>query len=199
MHYDKTLTYATVIMLFAMAAVFFYSILSYSNMNSIEPGWAQTPTYGEFIVHMDKMQFPHVVLFLIILGLCIPKRILPRKLLYVMSLILLLISFSLYLKDYRLALGVVLLIGTILQMLVLIFSIAGKKLEFLGPGYFLRVGSSLIHFGVVYFVLSVVYPPFVVLDPLTVFWISTAVIAIGMFFIFYLREKDSYWRKPLES
>jgi hypothetical protein len=184
---DKPLTMAAVAVLLALGMVSLYGIYDYAREAGTNPGFAYSPAYLTFMQKMDRLAFPPAVVFILLLALCIPKRILPERYLIPLSAALLTAAFALYTRDYRLALGVVLLSALLLQLLVLALTLLGRELHFMKHSFGKRVGSALIHLGVLAVALSIVQPSWVLADPLSVFWSATAAITAGMLLLFYAR------------
>ncbi|NOZ59266.1 MAG: hypothetical protein GXO66_06805 [Euryarchaeota archaeon] len=182
---EKNLTLGAVAALLALGAVSLYSIYEYAEKTGDNPGFAYSPEYLGFMQQMDRLAFPIAVAFLLILAVCIPKRVVPERLLLPLSAALVLVAVVLYFRDYRFALGVVLLFAFLLQLLVLGLTLAGRELHFMRQGYWKRVGSALVHLGVVAVLLSIVQPAWVLTDPITFFWGATAAITAGMALLFY--------------
>jgi hypothetical protein len=188
MGFDKPLTMAAVATLLALGVVSLYGIYDYAMKSRADPAFAYSMAYLDFMQKMDRLAFPFAVAFILILAICIPKRIVPERYLIPPSALLLVVAFGVYLKDYRLALGVVLTFALALQAGVFALTLAGKELHFHSVGYKKRVGSTLVHLGIVAIALSIVQPSWVILEPLTVFWGATAAIGIGMLLLFYTRS-----------
>ena len=82
----------------------------------------------------------------------------------------------------------VVLIGAFgLQATVLVLAVAGsKQLHFEKKGYWLRVGSSLIHLGLILFILDLFLYRMRPLH-LVLFWVTTVATTTGMGLCFYSR------------
>ncbi|WP_456475531.1 hypothetical protein [Candidatus Pyrohabitans sp.] len=188
MGFDKSLTLLAVATLIALGVVSLYGIYDYAMESRADSSFMYSMAYLNFMQKMDRLAFPFAVAFILILAICIPKRIVPERYLIPLSALLLVLAFGLYLKDYRLALGVVLAFALILQAGVLALTMAGKELHFLSIGYKKRTGSALTHLGIVMVTLSIVQPDWVILDSLTVFWGATITIGAGMLLLFYTKS-----------
>ena len=72
-----------------------------------------------------------------------------------------------------------------LQLWVLIMALAGSRLlHFEKKGYWVRVGSSLIHLGLIFFILDIFLYNMYKLH-LILFWVTTVATVLGMLFCFY--------------
>jgi len=189
MNLDKNLILATLIVFFAFGVISLYGIYDYAKKTEKDRDFIYSGEYSRYIQKMDSLAFPVTVALLLLLSLCIPKRILPEKYLMSFSFIILGLALLLYIRDLRLSLGVILALALILQIAVLLLATAGKKLRFLSLSYYKKVGFSLIHLGIVAIALSIVQPTWLYFEHLKIFWFSTAIIALGMLLIFYFPDK----------
>ncbi len=92
-------------------------------------------------------------------------------------------------KNIKLSIGIILILALLLQSIVLLLALTGRKLRFLRNSYYKKVGSSLIHLGIVAIALTIIQPTWLYFGNINVFWLSTAIISIGMLLIFYFPEK----------
>ena len=86
-----------------------------------------------------------------------------------------------------------------LQLVVLGMAVAGSHhLHFEKSGYWVRVGSSLIHLGFILFVLDLLLYKHLTLH-LVLFWVTTGSSVLGMLFCFYSQSVaqavQKVWRK----
>ena len=80
---------------------------------------------------------------------------------------------------------VVLTASLLLQLIVLFLSFSGsRRLHFEKSGYWVRVGSCLIHLGLILFVLDLLLYNHLQLH-LFLFWVTTISTVLGMVFCFY--------------
>ena len=83
----------------------------------------------------------------------------------------------------------------VLQIVVLVLAISGsQRLHFEKSGYWVRVGSSLIHLGLILFVLDLLLYKHHSLH-LILFWITTGSTVLGMLFCFYSQTVAGIFRK----
>jgi hypothetical protein len=72
-----------------------------------------------------------------------------------------------------------------LQTVVFLMALAGSKsLHFHKKGYWVRLGSSLIHLGLIIFILDLFFYEYKTLH-LVLFWVTTGTSILGMVFCFY--------------
>lgn len=180
---DYALILATVGVLFALSVLCVYSMFSFkfAAVHQMAP-----PAKLAFLGRMNAMVAPFIVALILLLGICVPKRLLPARALgwfaVVLAVAWVLVS---VLLGIRAGLLVVLTASLLLQFLVLVLAVAGsERLNFARSGYWLRVGSSLIHLGLILFVLDLMLYRHQVLH-LFLFWVTTGTSVLGMFCCFY--------------
>jgi hypothetical protein len=93
--------------------------------------------------------------------------------------------------NVKIGLAFVLIVSAVLQIVVLLMALAGSKsLHFEKTGYWIRVGSSLLHLGLILFILDVFFYRYQRLH-LILFWFTTVSTTMGMVSCFYA---DSFSR-----
>ena len=186
--YDYYLIILTALILFAIGLVSLYGI-AYYNYLAVNPQWTRTIQYTQYINDMNSYLYPFLVLLLVSLGLCIPKRLLEQNILIKFSALALaatLILTALY--GIETGLGFILAVMTGVQSFVLILTFKkSKAIRYEKEGYTARLGSSLLHLGVVLLIFN-----FVSLreSPLhiSIFWSGMILITAGNIFSFYPRK-----------
>ncbi|MCZ7393101.1 MAG: hypothetical protein ABOK23_04760 [Candidatus Methanoperedens sp.] len=183
--YDYYLIIVTVLILFAIGIVCVYGI-SYYNYLAVSPEWTGTIQYTKYIGDMNSYLYPLLVLLLISLGLCIPKRLFEQDILIKFSALALaatLILTALY--GIETGLGFILAVMTGVQGLVFIMTFKkSKTIRYEKESYIGRLGSSLLHLGVVLLIFNFVSlreSPF----HLSIFWSGMILITAGNIFSFY--------------
>ncbi|KAF5425954.1 MAG: hypothetical protein C5S41_03165, partial [Candidatus Methanomarinus sp.] len=83
----------TALTLVMMGLVCLYGIWVYSYTEQSDPFWTETALYEDYINSMNQLMYPFAVLLLIVLGLCIPKRIISKKQLLAAGAVLLGMTF----------------------------------------------------------------------------------------------------------
>ncbi len=181
-NYDFWLTIASVFVLFLIAILCTASMFYFK--------WAQIQNLPaelkvQYEYHMNELASPLLIALLVLLGLCIPKRILNFKALIGFSFAVLLgaaIVWIIY--DWRAALLVVLSSAILVQTVVFWLTLIGKKLHFRHEGYLKRLGSCFIHLGLLLICLDIL-----LLSPLgflkVLFWTSSFMVIIGLVLCFY--------------
>ena len=192
-NYDFHLIILTTLILFAIGALSLYGI-TYYNYLAVDSQWTQTAQYSQYIDEMDSYLYPFLILLLISLGLCIPKRLFEQDILIKFSAAILGITVIItVLSDIEKGLGFILAVMTVVQAVVLIMTIKkSKSIRFEKEGYIARIGSSLLHLGFVIIILNFVSfrdSPF----HLLIFWIGVLLITVGNVFSFYPEKMGLLW------
>lgn len=190
---DYHLILATVSVLFALSVVcifsmFYYKFAAVQLLPPVEK--------AAYLDRMNTVVSPFVVGLILLLGICVPKRLLPVKWLTRFALALSLAALIAWIwQGIKAALIVVLAASLILQLVVLVLAIGGgKHLHFEKSGYWVRVGSSLIHLGLILFVLDLLLYKHLRLH-LFLFWVTTGASVLGMLLCFYSQSVTALIRK----
>ena len=135
---------------------------------------------------MNTVMAPFIICLILLLGICVPRRLLPTSWLNRVTVLLIVlvvwISLVLGIKNGMLF---ILAAALILQTVVLGLALGGSKnLHFEKKGYWVRVGSSLIHLGLILFVFDLFFYEKQTLH-LFLFWVTTGAMLFGMIFCFY--------------
>ncbi|HEX21492.1 MAG TPA: hypothetical protein ENH19_02415 [Actinobacteria bacterium] len=177
---------ATVIILTAIGISFFVGTV-YSSTQA--PNWTGTPLYQTYLDKMNVAVLPFAVALIVVLGICIPKRLFKDADLLKVNGLLLGITFLIAITiDAKTGIGFLFIAAALIQLVVIALTFVGsKRLSFERTGFFLQLGSALLHLGLVIFFFD-----FLLLadnpDHLTVFWVATLLIGLGMLFSFYSQE-----------
>jgi hypothetical protein len=183
---DYYLILATVGVLFAISAFCVYGMF-YFKLAQIH----QLPA-SEKIAYMNWMNAvvsPFIIALILLLGICVPKRLLPTVWMIRLALVLFIVDVGVWFwLGGRIALVGVLVASLVLQLVVLGMAVVGsERLHFEKSGYWVRVGSSLVHLGIILFVLDVFFYKNQPLH-LVLFWITTVASVLGMLFCFYSKN-----------
>jgi len=135
---------------------------------------------------MNTLVAPFLIALLVLLGICVPKRLLPTVWLNRFAILLLVTAGGVgWWFGIKLGLLVILCVALGLQLAVLILALLGSvRVNFTTKSYWGRVGSSLIHLGLVLFVLDLFFYRLPALH-LLLFWVTTAATTSGMICCFY--------------
>ena len=187
--YDFYMMVLTSAVLAIIGLVCLYGIGYYTYTTETTPQWTETSMYGDYIDSMNHYIYPFVVLLLVALGLCIPKRIMPRESLLASGIGILAVTILIALvTDIGTSLAFLLAASIVIQAAVMVLTMLGRSgLTYEREGYFVQTGSSMLHLGTVIFVLDFV--SFRTSDlHLSVFWMATILITVGTVLSFYPGE-----------
>jgi hypothetical protein len=181
--YDFYLILATTIVLFAICLISIYGMFyfKFAQVHQMAPA-----AKISYMNSMNTFVAPFVICLILLLGICVPKRLLPTVWLNRVTVLLVICALltSLF-AGVKASLFVILGFSLVLQMLVLILVLIGSKnLNFHKKGYWVRLGSSLIHLGLILFVLDLFLYERLTIH-LVLFWLTTGTSVAGMLFCFY--------------
>ncbi|MCZ7355963.1 MAG: hypothetical protein O8C66_02770 [Candidatus Methanoperedens sp.] len=184
-NYDYYLIILTTLILFAIGLVCVYGI-AYYNYLSVNPGWTKTIQYDQYLNQMNSYLYPFLVMLLLSLGLCIPKRLFEQDVLIKFSVIIMgvtvFLTFSLGIDK---GLFFVLATMTVVQFIVLALTLKRSKvIRIEKQRYIGRLGSALLHLGLVILILDFVGLRESYLH-ISIFWIGVILISVGNIFSFY--------------
>ncbi len=194
-NYDYYLIILTAFILLTIGIVCVYGI-TYYNYLATSPVWTETETYIHFINDMNSYLYPFLVLLLVSLGLCIPKRLFEQELLLRINALSLGATVILtFFFNMETALGFILAVIAGLQVLVLIQTFnKNMNIRFEKEGYFVRMGSSILHLGTAILILN-----FIVLGEsqfhILIFWVGTILISAGNLFSFYPERMNFIFKR----
>ena len=195
-NYDYYLILATSFALLLIGIICVYGVWYTYGLYTANPDWQSTMQYPEYISMMNLYIYPFVLMLLLSLGLCIPKRIVPRvALIKATAIILLLTLIASVVGGIGLGISFILMMSIAVQTVVLVLTIMKSgSLTFEREGYLIQIGSSLLHLGTVLFIFdfasmrdSVYHIP--------IFWVVTLLIGIGTFMSFYPSEISKLGQK----
>ena len=181
--YDFYLILATALVLFAISAISIYGMFyfKFAQIQQMAPALKLS-----YMNRMNSFVTPFIIILILLLGICVPKRLLPTAWLNRVTVLMVGIAvLTAFLTDIKTSLLVILGASLFLQMIVLVLALAGSKnLNFHKKGYWVRLGSSLIHLGFILLVLDLLLYKREILH-LFLFWITTGASVAGMLFCFY--------------
>jgi len=183
---DYYLIVATVGVLFAISVICVYGMF-YFKLAQIHQ--LPAPEKVAYMNRMNAVVSPFIIGLILLLGICVPKRLLPTAWMIRVALVLAVVGMGVWgWFGGKVALVAVLVASLVLQLVVLGMAIVGsERLHFEKSGYWVRVGSSLVHLGIILFVLDVFFYRNQQLH-LILFWITTGASVLGMLFCFYSKS-----------
>lgn len=181
--YDFYLIVATVLVLSIISGICVYGMF-YFKFAQLQQMAA--PVKAAYMERMNQIVSPFIIALIVILAVCVPKRLLPTAWLNRFALALVLaIGVVTWGWGVVMALQVALGVTLALQAVVLILALAGnQRLNFERKGYWLRVGSSCMHLGLILFILDLFFYKHQALH-LALFWVTTVATVLGMIGCFY--------------
>ncbi len=181
--YDFYLILATVAVLFAISAICIYGMFffKFAQVHEMAPA-----VKAAYMMGMNRIMAPFLILLLLLLGVCVPKRLLPTQWLNRFAVLIGFAAMGVSLWQGVVAgLLVILVASLFLQAAVLVLALIGSEaLHFEKKGYWVRVGSSLIHLGLILFVLDLFLFRYQTLH-LILFWVTTIATVAGLLASFY--------------
>ncbi len=181
--YDYYLILATAVVLAIISGICVYGMF-YFKFAQLQQMAA--PVKNAYMERMNQAVSPFILALIVILAICVPKRLLPIAWLNRFALgLLLVIGGVSWIWGVVMALQVALCLTLALQCVVLGMAAAGsERLNFETKGYWLRVGSSSLHLGLVLFILDLFFYDRQALH-LALFWVTTVATVFGMICCFY--------------
>ena len=190
---DFYLILATVAVLFVISAICIYSMFYFklAQVQQMEPA-----IKAAYMSKMNTVISPFLIILILLLGICVPKRLLPTQWLVRFTALLGVVALAVsFFQGIKMGLVVVLAAALVLQIIVLVLVVIGsERLNFTKKGYWVRVGSSLLHMGMILFVLDLFFYRQQTLH-LILFWVTTGATVLGMTFCFYADSVVGLFRR----
>lgn len=186
--WDFALMATTVVLLAGLGLQSFLGTLYSWWAYRTQPGWELTG-YDGFVAAMNAAAAPMLLGLVIVMGLCVPKRLFSHRALVAASGALLGLGaiVGVVSGDPATGLAAYLAAAGLIQVAVVALTIKGAGgLAYLREGKLVRVGSGLLHLGFIVFAFTVVALQRSALM-LPVFWAATALTVGGSLLTFYAR------------
>ncbi len=184
---------ATIIVLAAVGIAFIFGTTFSWVMSESDTLWRQTALYQDYVNTMNLAVGPMVIALVVVLGLCIPKRLFTGvSLLQLMGgLIASTLVISVVL-GVRLGISALLTVSILMQVIVIAMTLFGsKRLVYEVTGFYIQIGSALLHMGLILFLFDLALIGDAVAQRtlhLNIFWVATVFIGLGMVLVFYSDE-----------
>ena len=190
---DFYLILATVAVLFVISAICIYSMF-YFKLAQVQQ--MEAAIKAAYMAKMNTVISPFLIILILLLGICVPKRLLPTQWLVRFTVLLGVVALAVsFFQGIKMGLVVVLAAALVLQIIVLVMVVIGsERLNFTKKGYWVRVGSSLLHMGMILFVLDLFFYRQQALH-LILFWVTTGATVLGMTFCFYADSVVGLFRR----
>lgn len=193
-NWDYALTVITVVLLGTLGVQSFVGTAYVWWAITAIPGF-EVVGYDRFVWWMNAIAAPQVVALVVVMGLCVPKRLFDRTALIIVSAAMVVVGVVAWLLTGSLATGlaVYLALSGLIQAGVVVLTVAGARgPSYLTEGRLVKTGSGLLHLGFIAFAFVVVAlqrSAFM----LPAFWIATVFTLVGTVMAFYA---DRFaWRK----
>jgi len=181
--YDYYLILATCVVLAIISVICVYGMFAFkfAQIQQTAPD-----VKAAYMNGMNLLVSPFIIGLILLLCICVPKRLLPVRWLNIFTAALLTATVLVgvvwgLLTALKISLGVTL----ILQLIVLVMAVCGSEhLNFEKKGYWQRVGSSALHLGLVLFIFDLFFHQNRTLH-LFLFWLTTTTTVAGMVGCFY--------------
>lgn len=187
--WDFALMVATVGLLGALGAQSLFGTLYAWWAYRVDPAWEASGGYGAFIDIMNTVAAPLVIALVLVMGLCVPKRLFSRRALLVVSVAMVAAGALAGTLTDSAATGltVYLCAAGLIQVGVVALTLSGAEgLAYLSRGRLAKAGSGLLHLGFIGFAIVVVAlqrSPLM----LPVFFASATLLTGGSALAFYAR------------
>jgi hypothetical protein len=185
-HWDFGLTVLTVALLASLGVQSFLGTIYVWWAERSVLGWEQTG-YDGFVATMNAIAAPQLVALVVVMGLCVPKRLFRRRALIAVSGAMVAAGLVAALVTGRLATGLTLYLAlaALIQVAVVVLTAAGAKgPSYLTEGRLTKLGSGLLHLGFIAFAIVVAALQRSELM-MTGFWIATVLTMGGTLLSFY--------------
>ncbi len=184
---------ATIVILAAVGIAFIFGTTFSWVMSETDTIWRQTALYQDYVNIMNLAVGPMVIALVVVLGLCIPKRLFTGiRLLQLMGGLLALTLVISVALGVRLGISALLTVAMLMQVAVISLTLFGsKRLIYEVTGFYIQIGSALLHMGLILFLFDLI----LIGDSLAqrtlhlnIFWVATVFIGLGMILVFYSDE-----------
>lgn len=184
--WDFSLTLITVALLASLGIQSFVGTIYVWWAEKNVPGWQQAG-YDAFVRVMNTIAAPQLVLLVVVMGLCVPKRLFARTPLMVVSAGMVAVGVAAYIgsRSITTGLAVYLSLAALIQIGVVVLTAAGVRgPSYLTEGRLTKLGSGMLHLGFIAFAIVVaVLQRSELMMP--AFWVATALTMGGTLLSFY--------------
>jgi len=197
--WDFGLTVVTVILLASLGVQSFLGTLYVWWAERTIPAWEQVG-YSAYVEKMNLIAAPQLIALVVVMGLCVPKRLFSRTLLVAVSVGMVVAGAAAYFATGSLSTGLAVYIALagLIQLAVVLMTAAGAKgPSYLTEGRLTKLGSGLLHLGFIVFgiVVAVLQGSAFMIY---VFWAATVLMVVGTAMSFYANRLAVRRTKPVE-
>lgn len=157
--WDFTLTVITVVVLAALGVQSFIGTGYVWWAERSIANWETGQGYAAYVTVMNQIAAPLILVLVVVMGLCVPKRLFSRRVLLGVSAGMVAVGIAAWLGTGNLATGlaVYLSLAAIIQVAVVVMTVAGVRgPSYLTEGRLTKTGSGLLHLGFILFGIVVV-------------------------------------------
>lgn len=195
--WDFTLMMLTVAMLGGLGVQSFVGTLYAWYMGRAVQGWDQSAAYGGYIDVMNAIAAPQLIALVVVMGLCVPKRLFSKRALVVASTMMLAVGLVVWgvTGNPVTGLAAYLALSGLIQVAVVGLTLGGARgLTFLSTAQTAKVGSGLLHLGFIITALVVAMQGSRYMLP--GFWVATALTTVGTGMTFYASRQRGRTASP---
>jgi hypothetical protein len=157
--WDFWLTIVTVVVLAALGVQSFVGTGYVWWAERSIPAWESGPGYAGYVTLMNQIAAPLILILVLVMGLCVPKRLFSRRALIAVSTAMVAAGIVVWGVTGALETGlaVYLALAAIIQVAVVVMTVAGVRgPTYLTEGRLTKTGSGLLHLGFILFAIVVV-------------------------------------------
>lgn len=157
--WDFWLTIVTVVVLAALGVQSFVGTGYVWWAERTMPRWESGPGYAAYVELMNQIAAPLVLVLVLVMGLCVPKRLFSRRVLIAVSAAMVAAGAAAWAVTGALGTGLALYLAlaAIIQVAVVVLTVAGVRgPSYLTEGRLTKTGSGLLHLGFILFAIVVV-------------------------------------------
>jgi hypothetical protein len=194
--WDFALTIITVVLLASLGVQSFVGTIWVLFAEKTIAGWEQGAGYASYVSLMNAIAAPQILALVVVMGLCVPKRLFSRRLLIAVSLAMVAVGVAAGLVTSSLGQGLAVYLGlaAVIQVAVVVLTVAGVRgPSYLTEGRLTKTGSGLLHLGFVVFGIVIVALQSSPLM-LPVFSLSAVLVTLGTAMAFYADKLA--WHRP---
>jgi hypothetical protein len=194
--WDFALTVITVVLLASLGVQSFVGTIWVLFAEKTIPGWEQGAGYTSYVTAMNAIAAPQILALVVVMGLCVPKRLFSRRLLLGVSVAMVAagVAAGVASSDLGRGLAVYLGLAAAIQVAVVVMTVAGVRgPSYLTQGRLTKTGSGLLHLGFIVFGIVIVAlqrSPLM----LPVFSASAVLVTVGTAMAFYADRLA--WHRP---
>jgi hypothetical protein len=185
--WDFALTIITVVLLASLGVQSFVGTIWVLVAEKTIVGWEQGAGYASYVSIMNAIAAPQILALVVVMGLCVPKRLFSRRLLIGVSLAMVAVGVVAGVVTSSLGRGLAVYLGlaAVIQVAVVVMTVAGVRgPSYLTEGRLTKTGSGLLHLGFIVFGIVIVALQSSSLM-LPVFAVSAVLVTLGTAMAFY--------------